>query len=216
MAVEQQIAAKIRLGFVDEAPQRVMIGLIERVDPLPCLGKAQLAGIYFLAAGDDPGNRAEPHAHPGGADIDKTRQRVREHRRIEFPGLAVDIEISAREPGGEERSPEIGRRSKDRVDETVFRAPQGQRIETRGGEEILAIIGPAMRRGDDERDGAPRRLPQIKDAFTRGTSPARIIHKASLVKRRRHVIIGAADPPGLPPPRSPAADLTRSRFIFAI
>ena len=67
MAIEQEIAAEIRRGLVDETPQRVMIGLIERLDPLPRLGKAQLPGIDLLAAGDHPGNRAEPHAHPGRA-----------------------------------------------------------------------------------------------------------------------------------------------------
>src|SRR5206468_4278286 len=44
MAVEQEIAAEIRLGLVDQTPQRVMIGMVEAVDPPPRLGKAQLEG----------------------------------------------------------------------------------------------------------------------------------------------------------------------------
>ena len=188
MAVDQQIPAERRLGLVDQTAQRVMIGVIERIDPPPRLGKAQLPGIDLLAAGDHPGNRAEPHAHPGGTRVDEGRQRVREHRRIEFPGLAVDVEVGARETGRDQGRPEIGRGGKDRVDETVLGAPQGQGVETRAGEEIVAIRGPAMRRGDDKRDRPPRRLPQVEDAIIRRSSQTRTSHTASLVNRTRPVI----------------------------
>jgi hypothetical protein len=40
-----------------------------------------------------------------------------------------------------------------------------------------------MRRGDDERDGVPRRLPQVEDAIIRGASPLRTSHEPSLVNR---------------------------------
>ena len=180
MTIDQEIPAERRLGLVEEMPQRVMIGVIERLDAPARLGKAQLAGIDLLAAGDDPGDRAEAHAHPRRADIDKTRQQIREHRRIEFPGLAVGVEVGPREAGRDQGRPKLGRRGKDLVDETVLRAPQGQRVETRGGEEIVGIIGAAMRRGDDERNRPPRRLPQVEDAIAGWSSRGRIIHKTKL------------------------------------
>jgi hypothetical protein len=99
-----------------------------------------------------------------------------EHCRIEFPGLAVDVEIGARKTGGEQRCPELGRRAKDLVDKTVLGTPQGSGVEPRGGEEIVAIQGPAMRRGDDQRHGAPRRLPQVEGRIIRGSSRTRSIH----------------------------------------
>ena len=35
------------------------------------LGETELAGVNLFAAGDDPGDRAETHAHPRRAGIDE-------------------------------------------------------------------------------------------------------------------------------------------------
>ncbi len=122
-----------------------MIGVIEALDPLSCLGETKLPRIDLLPAGDDAGNRPETHADARRAGIDKARKRVGEHIRIELVGLAVDIEISAREAGRQQRGAEAGSGGEELVDKTVLRAPKGARIEPRCGEEIHRIFGAAMR-----------------------------------------------------------------------
>ena len=60
MAIEEKIAAEERLGLLDEPAQRLVIGSIEALDPSLHLPEVQLLGVDLLAAGDNPGDRAEP------------------------------------------------------------------------------------------------------------------------------------------------------------
>src|SRR5579883_1763573 len=110
VAIEQQIAAVQGFGFRGQPAERQMIGMIEFVNAPLRLGKAQFAGIDFLAAGDDAGDRPEPDAHTRGGRVDKIRQRVGKHRRVEFIGFAVDVEIGARKPRRQQRRAEPARR----------------------------------------------------------------------------------------------------------
>ena len=110
--------------------------MIETLDTVSCFGEAQLLGVDLFSAGDDAGNRAETHADPRRARVDEIRQIVGEHRRVELVGLSVDVDISAREPGREKGGAETRCGRKKFVDKAVLGAPQGQRVEPRGGEEI--------------------------------------------------------------------------------
>ena len=142
--------------------QVVQLGLREAGEETPHELRRQ-----GLAARHHPGDGAEAHPHPRRADIDEIRQPVREHQRVEFPGFAVDVEISAREAGREQRRAEIGRGGEQRVDEAIFGAPQGQRVEPRGGQQIARIINAAVRRGEDERHRCYGRCGQEGDGFGR-------------------------------------------------
>ena len=159
MAIDQQTAAKPRFGFVDKPPQCPVIRAMEAVDAALGLGEGQLAGVDFLAARDDAGNRAEPRAYPRRGPVDKGRQCVGEHRGVELIGLAVDVEISARKAGREQRRAQLRCSGKQFVDKAVFGTPQRQRIEPRPGNELGRIIGAAVRRGEDQRHPRRRRRP---------------------------------------------------------
>ena len=65
-----------------------------------------------------------------------------EHRRVELIGFAVDVEIGARKPRRQQRGAETGGRGEQFVDKAVFGAPQRQRVEPRGSDEIGRIFGP--------------------------------------------------------------------------
>src|SRR5262245_43359331 len=95
MAIDQQAAAEPRFGFLDEPAQNLMIRPIKVFDAMLCLGEAELLGVYLLAAGDQLGDRAEAHADPWRAGVDKLRQQVTEHARIELVGFPIDVEVSA-------------------------------------------------------------------------------------------------------------------------
>src|SRR5438094_2481359 len=97
-----------------------MIRPIVAFDPLLYLRKAELVGVNFLAAGDEPSNRAETHANSRRTGINKPRQRVAEHARIEFVSFAVDIDIGPRKASREQWCPEARCRGKQFVDEAVL------------------------------------------------------------------------------------------------
>jgi hypothetical protein len=78
-------------------------------------------------------------------------QPVAEQNRVELVGLAVDVEISAREVGVEQRGAETGHKSKQLLDISVLGASKGERIEPGSGEKGLRVDAAAMGRIEDER-----------------------------------------------------------------
>ena len=101
-----------------------MIGAVEPLDPRHRLVGAELARIDLLARRHHPRDGAEPHLHPRRGAVDEGRQRILEHRGIEFIRLAVGVEIGAGETRAQQRRAKIGRGAEQRVDIGVFRAAQ--------------------------------------------------------------------------------------------
>ena len=85
-----------------------MIGLVELIDAQQRIGEAQLARIDVFAGRDDARDGAEPDLDARRAAVDIVGQRILEHRRVELEGLAVRVEIGAREPGAQQRRSELG------------------------------------------------------------------------------------------------------------
>src|SRR5437763_2819976 len=189
VAVDQQTAAEHLLGILDKPAQCLMVRVVQGIHALFGLGEAQLTGIDLLTARDNAGDRAEPHAHPRRTRIHKTRQHIGEHRWVEFPRLAVDVEIGPGEARREQRGAELGPGAEQHVDKTVFGAAQRQRIEPRGGQEVARIFRSAMRRGENEGQRARRRLAHVEGASCRRQARNRTVHAASLVRRCEAVII---------------------------
>src|ERR1700726_3661921 len=121
-----------------------MIRPIVAFDSVPHLRKAELFSVNFLAAGDEPGNRAEAHADSRRTGINEPRQCVAEHARIEFVSSAIAMDMGPRKAGREKRRPEARCRSKKFVDKAVLRPPQRQRVEPRRREEIGRIFSTAV------------------------------------------------------------------------
>ena len=167
MAIDEQTAAEQRFGLFDETAQGPMIGTVQPFNPPLRLREAKLFRVNLFAAGDDPSDRAETHANPWRSCIDEFRQGVGEHVGIELVGLAIDVDIGTREARRQQRRAEVRCGPEELVDKAVLGPPQSHRVEPRGGEEIGRIFGPAVRRGEDERQAARNRLLQIENSGSR-------------------------------------------------
>ncbi len=100
--------------------------------------------IDRLVLGHDPGERAEPGGDARARGVEPVRQRLDEHRRVEFPGLAVHVEIGAREMRAEQRRAEMRRAGEQLVDIGVFGLADRQMVEPRHLEEPLGIVAAGM------------------------------------------------------------------------
>ena len=164
MAIDQNGGAEIALQPHEHAPQRAMIGLVEAVDPPQRFGDRNALIVDFLGVADHARHGAEPAGDPHRAGIGERRQPAVEHARVELVGLAVDVDIAAREvrPHGREAA---RRHAFDQfADETVLGAAQRRQIEPRGLQEFGRIDAPAMGRIEQQRAAALRRL----DGLERG------------------------------------------------
>src|SRR6202011_633890 len=85
------------MPLVDQPPQRAVIGLVERLDPRQRVVDGKPLTIDLLSVADHARDGAETAGHPHRSRIGEARQAPREHARIEFVGLPVDVDIGARE-----------------------------------------------------------------------------------------------------------------------
>ncbi len=116
----------------------------------PSLDRKPLA-IDLLAVGNDAGNGAEAAHHTHGLRIGVIGQRIGEQVRVEFVGLAVDVEVSPRKAGRDHGHAQPGCACEQVVDEAILGFAQRQRIEARLLEEFLRINASRMRRAQHER-----------------------------------------------------------------
>jgi hypothetical protein len=162
MAVDQDGEPEAGMGAGDQLAKAGVIGLVDRFDTRHRLVDRQPAAIDFHVFRDDPGDRAEPACDPHRADIDERRQRPVEHARIELVGLAVDVEIGAREMGEKQRRTEFRRIGEKLVDIVVCGAADGERIEVALGEKFGRVEAAAVRRIEDEGDSLRGGLPHFE------------------------------------------------------
>ena len=106
MAVDQDRVAEAAGGAVHELAQHPVIGLVEPLDPRAAPRRPEAAAIDLLAVGDDAGDGAEPAGDAHRARVGEGRQPALEHARVELVGLAVDVEIGAREARRHQRRAE--------------------------------------------------------------------------------------------------------------
>ena len=130
---------------VDEIGKGAVIGPVDRFYAKERIGELERSAIDFITLADNARDRAEPPGDPHRGDIGKARQILPEHARIELIGLAIHIEIGAREMRMQQRRAEIGGKGEEFVDVAVFRFAQCVGIEAGSGEEILRIGTAAVR-----------------------------------------------------------------------
>src|SRR5204862_4126759 len=107
MAIDEETTTEQARRLLYQPAQHLVIRVVEALDAPFGIGEAQLLGVDVLAAGNDAGDRAEPDANPRRAGIDVARQGVAKHRRVELVSLPVDVEISPRKTGREQRGAEL-------------------------------------------------------------------------------------------------------------
>ena len=118
MAVDQHGEAEAGMGACHQPLQRVVIGLVDRLDAADRLGERQPARIDVEPLADQLRHGAKPAGDARRADVGEGRHRLGEHARVEFPRLAVDVEIGAREIGGEQRRAERHGAAEQLVDDS--------------------------------------------------------------------------------------------------
>jgi len=112
----------------------------------------------------------------------------RRTRRVELVSFPVDVEKHPRKAGREQRGAEQRGGGEQLVDKTVFGLPQGQRVEPRRRDEIRRIFGPAMRRGEDQRQPAHCRFVQVDNPGGGGPGREFTIHITNLLRGSEVVI----------------------------
>ena len=162
MAVQQNGKAKTAQRALHQDVQTAMIGLVETIDSGQRFVNWPALPINLLPVADNAGDGAQTARHPQRARIGKARQPAVEHFGIEFIGLAVDIKIGAREMRPQQRRAQGPRACKQCIDMGIFRPPQGQGIQFRGGEEPPGIDAARMRRTKNQRTGHLRGFGNIE------------------------------------------------------
>ena len=147
MAIEKDRVAEPRPCVAKHSLERAVIGEIARGQAPARLGAGQQAAIDRRPVGHDARDRAEAAPHPRRASVDPRRKGVGEHRGVELARLAVRVHERPREARRHERRPQSGRAGDQFVDPAVLGTPQGVHVDRHPGEERLAIVPPAMRRG---------------------------------------------------------------------
>lgn len=146
VAVDQDRRAAAGARFLHQAGQCRVKRVVYRLDPLPGLGKGQLAGIDVEALSDDTRQGAEPGRNAFALFPDECGQRIHEHGGVELVRLAVQIKIGPRIDRTQQRDSERRRKIEQFMNKSIFGAPQRMPVESGRGEERRGIKIPAVRR----------------------------------------------------------------------
>ena len=146
----------------EQAPQGAVIGLVEAVDAAQRFADRNALIVDFLGVADHARHGAEPAGDPHRAGIGERGQAAVEHARVELVGLAVDVDIAAREMRLHHRMAARGDAGDQVVDKTVLGAAQRRQIEPRRQQEGARIDPPAMRRVEQDRATALLRLDRLE------------------------------------------------------
>ena len=169
-----------------------MIGRVDGGHSFRRLGEGELAGVDFLTLADDAGYGAEAGGHPRAPRPGEARQLVLEHPGVQFPRLAVDVDIGAGEARAEHRDA-MPRRALDQVvDKGVLGSPDRVGVEVGRRHEGLGINPSRMGGAKHQRsERLPRRRIGKLEGFVGAVFGSRddkwIDHPAIVVEASRRV-----------------------------
>jgi hypothetical protein len=162
MAVDHDHGSERLMGLVDQPPQRAVIGFVERLDPPQRFVDVQPLAIDFLPVADHARDGAEAAGDPHRARVGKTRQPSREHARIEFVGLAVHVDIRAREIDPHHGKATLAQPADQFVHERILGAAQRSQIDPGRVEEFGRIDRAGVGRIEDDRRPPVGRLHDLE------------------------------------------------------
>ncbi len=164
MAIHYDHGSERLMRLVDQPPQRAVIGLVERLYPCKGVVDRKALAIDFLAVTDHARDGAEPTSHPHRSRIGEARQAPRKHARIEFVGLAVNIDIGAGKVDRHGGKSAIAQAGDQLVHERILGAAQRRKIDPRRAQEFVRIGRSGMRRVEDDRRPPGGRLHNLERA----------------------------------------------------
>jgi two-component system, cell cycle response regulator CpdR len=168
MAVDQRRGAEVGVDAGQQSPQRPVVGLVEAFDPPQRVVDGKPLVVDLLGIAHDPRHRAEPARDPHRAGVGEGRQPALEHARIELVGLAVDVDVAAREMRADERLAAADHPGDELVDEGILGAAQGGKIEPGGRQEGARIDPAAVRRIEHEGCGDRLRFEDLERGIELG------------------------------------------------
>ena len=124
MAVDQQNLSGLREHGVGEGGEGAVVGNVDLLDAPARVGEIQPAAVDVLALGDDAGNGAEAACHARRTGVGIARQVAREHARVEFIGLAVEIDVAPRRQGPQHGRAVVHAGEEKLVHEAILGFPQ--------------------------------------------------------------------------------------------
>jgi hypothetical protein len=129
VAIDENGDAKALAGRLQQLGQGRMERAIQPLDALEGGADRQPLAIDFLGIGDNSRNGAETADHACRLRVGELRHAAGEQLGVQLVGLAIDVEIGAREPRRDQRRTERDHRLEQLVDIAIFRLAQGVRIE---------------------------------------------------------------------------------------
>src|SRR5665647_2557893 len=162
MAIDQHGGAEIVVQPGEQPAQRAVIGLVQALNPPQRVVDRNALIIDFLGVANHPRHGSQAPRHPHRAGIGERGQPAVEHARIEFVGLAVHVHEAAREMRAHQRIALANHAGDQGVDEAVLRPAQDGDIELRTDQERARIGRTAVRRIEQHRPPARRRLNNLE------------------------------------------------------
>ena len=148
MAIDDTGPPGAQRHVADQTLQPQMIGQPMQRDPPLCLRPQDLAAIDRPPVRDDARNHPQPSTD---SRIEGRTWRPLDQCGIEFVMRAVQIDIGARRPRGQQRGPELRHIGKEKIDESILGRANFARIKDGSSHKSLRIVASAMGRSEDPR-----------------------------------------------------------------
>src|SRR6185437_4787435 len=106
-----------------------VVGRVDALDAHARVLEGEALAVDRLVFRNHPRQRAETGGDAGARRVETVGEGLDEHRRIEFPGLTVDVEIGPWEMRLEQRADQMRRPREKLLDISIFGLPDRQVVE---------------------------------------------------------------------------------------
>jgi hypothetical protein len=148
-----------------------VVGLVDALDAHPRVLEAQALPVDRLVLGHDAGEGSETGSNARARRVVALVERLDEHLGVELPGLAVDVEIGAREMRAKKGRAEMRRAREQFVDVGILGLADREMVEPRHPEEALGIVSAGMGGVENEGGCQPPRADRLKSGLVPVVGP---------------------------------------------